>query len=331
MKNIITIIFTLSIYIILGQKEGKEEKLFEKKVDNPNISFVGVAGHILSLQIDKFNMPIKFGGEGYAKIGKIFIGARALSGESLLGYIGKDKKSDIYSVYQGSGNYTNFEATAGYELASTESEKLVKVVLFKQGDTYYYVNVPTKEKSSYGIEASLHNGNLNFTSKTKKVIGKPTLPADLNKTINIGDEFAYEYMSTNYKYSVLNIGASLTKTYYVLVDSKRSGAKSASYYIRFYGRLSFLLDHQIDDVIAPGPLNNFNQPVGYYQIQLQNTTPMSKVGFNVGIHLLTPRGFGSAFFAELGVLPGPKVGALGRTYLNFGGGFALSKLFKNNL
>ncbi len=332
MKYLLNTVFILLTAVTFGQKEGKEETLYTKEIDNPNISFIGLGIHFLSLQVDRFNSPIKFGGEAFAKIGKVYGGAKGFIGEALIYDLGSEKSSPIYSVYEQSRDYTNFETTAGVEVLAKESKKEVRVILFKQSNTYYYVNVPTTIKKSYGVEASLNTGNMSFTSKASKIIGKPTLPSDYNGTVNLGDEFGYEFMSTYYNYSVLNIGASQTKTYFVLVDSEKYGEHSSSYYIRFYGRLSFLLNHEIDDVIAPlFTDNNPHQPVGYYRFQLQDITPVSKIGFNIGVHLMSPRGFGGNYFAELGVLPGPKSGTLGRTYLNFGGGFSLSKLFKNNL
>ncbi|MCT4580978.1 MAG: hypothetical protein N4A35_06130 [Flavobacteriales bacterium] len=333
-RTIFTTLFAYLFFTSFAQKENKAVEIYKKEIDNPNVEFMGIGGHILSLQFDQFNAPIKVGVEAYAKIGELFVNTKGMFGEALID-VYSERSSTIYSAYEGGNAFSNYEATISYGLTSKNIIEKTQVNLFRSGNTIYYVDVPTTIKKTIGVEAALDRGFISFSGRANRMEGKPVLPESYEGTVNLGDTFGQKFMSTNYQYQVLSVGVNQTKTSYVLVNAKKYGTHSASSYLRYYGRLSFLVGYELDDVIAPGPDDDSpggSNPVGYYKFSLKGNTPMHKIGFNAGVQLISPQGVSGIFFAEAGVLPGPQSGILGRAYINFGGGFSLSKLlFKDKL
>ncbi len=331
MKYIIIILFSIISISILSQKQEKENKeeksIYTTEVDNPDFSFIGGALSF-SMQGDRFASPIAIGGELFARFGAIYGGARRMAGVEIVTFY-KTIKTPISSATNSLLN-TSANFMIGYSITDGLERDVSKVILYRSRDTSYYINIPTTLKTSYGIEMAYENGVTGFMGLANKFEGKSTFSEGITDKINLGESFYPKYVNTNFLYNVVSLGASQMKTKCLIVNTKY-GEKRSSSYQRIYARISYLLNYQLADVIAPGGEETDTEVPMYYRFKIEGVTPMSKIGFNIGYHIMGVRRFGSMGFAELGVLPGPQSGFLGRVYVKVGGGFSFSKLFERSL
>lgn len=309
----ITIIFLLISIFSISQKESDKVN-FEITRDVPEFNFLGATAYIVSLQADRYCSPVSVGGNLFGSYGRMYAQVKYLLGVSLTDYMSYNDIT-IHSIYK--DNYsTSFEATFGVGISSSQHKKDVKVLLKTENKVSYVIYVPANVLTSFNIEGAYSSGMTTFIGDAKSFKGKP-IGTDQVLAFNTNEKL----LSTYYQYGVVNIGASITKKYNVYIKTDQYGEKRGNSFARFYARLSYLMSSNIDDVAVKAV------PGYYYQYQLNNVTPMKKIGFNVGAYVGVPNKFGASGFAELGVLPGPQSRALGRVYLNIGGGFSLSKIF----
>jgi hypothetical protein len=323
--NFILLLLICHASSIFSQIE-KEEISYSLEWDNPLFSNIAL-GVFVGGEANFFSLPVKIGGDLFCNIGPVYFGSRFNVGQQLLNSSRPDNGN--YTLATRHSEYlTTIDSYIGVELKSfitTENKSFIlESVNTGSTVTNYYINIPVKVKTSYGLEVAYNITTTPFTAKPKHFVGE--------LYTNRGTEYNFVYntrvMSTMLNLRTLHVGVGRIVKSNVIISTENYGIKKFATSTRAYARLSFWMDSFIDDVLEPTGWDGSNgRPYGYRRVKLDGITPLQVLGYNVGISTLSPFGFGGFGFVELGAIPGPKVGLLGRAYFSIGGGLSVSALF----
>ncbi len=302
--------------VTYSQNDNKDGT-YEMVKEATEFNFVGIGLHILSIDLNSYNLPIMVGGEGFVSTNYVYGGYRFLIGEGLRETPGgNDYFGSVYGKQQGVMTNSFFGGVPLYRVIKKED---VKVTVAKGKDVSYYIEVPANVKTSYGIDAGYDFGITPYIGPANKFVGVPYSDNPAQSEINLSDlEFEQGY--TKLDYGILSVGVGITRQNCTQIKTAKYGTKESSSFVRYYARLAFPMRAILDDMLVP----TYNNQL--FRIELDGHTKMSKLGFNVGVSTIGPNKFSGVFFAEAGYFPGPAMGLVNNLYIKFGAGFSFSKI-----
>jgi hypothetical protein len=319
-KKILSITLVVVSFINVNAQELTDTIFFTEKWDNPLVNYMGM-GIGLTGEINSFSAPIGIVGDAFVNFGPVYGGARFSYAIPLLGgSTSSDQMTYVGPVYTKS--FTNrLESYLAVELYSTAERKDIEVRVNKEA----YIKVPANIKTSYSIEGSFKSINTSFRTKADNLVGE----AAGYEGYDYYFEDDIEYVTSFINLGVFSLGVGRTIKSNIVISTKNYGDRKALNFNRIYARLSFLTNSTLGDVAVPAYWDSSTDGgvFGYYRIKLEGHTPMQKLGFNIGVSSMELSGFGEHYFAECGIMPGPKTGLLNRAYVRLGAEYTLTQIF----
>jgi hypothetical protein len=316
-KSACVLLSSLLGFMGIAQND-KNDGMYEMVKEATEFNFVGIGLHILSLDVNMYNLPIMVGGEGFVSTNYVYGGYRFLIGEGLRETPGRSTEylGSVYGSHQGVRTGSFYGGIPIYKMVETKD---VKVRVAKGKDVSYYLEVPAKVKTAIGIDMAYDYGITPYIGPADKFVGVP-YSTDPNQTEVRLSELEFSQGYTKFDYGVLSIGGGITQQHLTQIKTSKFGVKQSESFLRYYARLSFPVRAVLDDMLVPTPNNQ------QFRFELDGHTNISKMGFNVGFMTMGPNKFSGVWFAELGYFPGPAMGVVNNLYFKFGGGFSFAKI-----
>jgi hypothetical protein len=310
-------LLVLSSFGWVYSQDDEKAGTYELVKEATEFNFVGVGVNILSLDVNMYNLPIMVGGEGFFSTNFVYGGYRFMIGEGLRETPGGNEYlGSVYGKQQGVSTNNIYGGIPIYRQIKTED---VHVTVARGKDVSYYIEVPAKVKTSFGIDAGYEFGITPYIGPANKFVGVPYSDNPAQAEINLSDlEFDQGY--TKFDYGILSVGGGVTRQHLTQIRTSKHGLKQAESFVRIYARLSFPVRAILDDMLVPTYNNQ------YFRMELDGYTKISKMGFNIGWMTMGPNKFSGVFFIEGGYFPGPAMGLVNNLYIKVGGGFSFAKL-----
>lgn len=328
MKNAYFILILLiGTTTIFAQKKGQTPKVSTYKIlrDNTNTNFITGNLELVNLTISGSRMSIA-GGPG---IKAYFNGVYATADYEYhyLDGLSEALNSDAntgHSVYNNQKS-RNADANIGYFFKKTV-EKKVAMNLYSQSNgstiTHYYTNVDAHVNKIFGVMLGYKSGFSNIMLKEGFLV-KPY------GNDNVATTSSSYNTATNMQYGWITIGPSFGSIEDVVADIEGYGLRKSQYLRRFYFNLIYAAKTKVEDVyfeIEPTSSVGTNKTLVYRYV-IDGNTPMSKLGFNLGMETFKFAKFGLSSKLEVGSAPGVKGNFLGNLYFSFKVGLSLGKCF----
>ena len=329
--SLVALLFAFNFYFTQGIDE-KDTVIYSVVEDNPEFGFFNIGVDWMNICLDNNAFPIGTGGTFNFSAGPIYGGADYIFGLELASgaYLGpEDFRDGCKSIYSKSGRKSDFESYIGYTFKEKKAKEVQTVKLKAVGKVIYEMDIDATVLKRYGVECGFRSG-YSYYQSLNETNGFQAIPVNPYPGEN-ADPFNL-IASTVMEYNILNFGVSLRKQHDIVINTEEYGDKRSNNYTRLYARVAVLLNSNLDDVSRPTDGNWgdwLNSSPDHYRFNINDNTPMNKVGFNIGASYVTsPKNFAGFGKVELGYFPGPKVGIRNNIYFLLKGGFSFSAMFK---
>lgn len=288
--------------------------------DDPNINYIGGGINVLEFTLDNRGSNIGCGGTVIGQIGKFGFNFNTGLGTGI--FDDAVDISDAISIYSRHMISTGMSGNIRYGIVENTNKEDIRIHLKSSGNTSYVTDIPGTVRTLHCVDLGFSKGtglySIDFNSDAM------ALPYGSSTAYPL-DNFASNYLSTNYHYTFLKFGYSRVKMHDLVINADGYGIKRSRGVGSIYGHLVLGLNGSLEDVAA-----RINQSsADYYQLDVTTPNDFGKLGFDVGTMFTIPKIFGGYYGAELGYMPGPKLGFVYNTYFRFFLGFTFTHMWKN--
>jgi hypothetical protein len=330
MKNLFLLIcFCFYSSFTFSQKDTVGYTLLE---DNPEFNFISGGMDIINVSFDNNAWPWGTGGSVQFEFDPIYGALNYCFAGSMANWVQDptgNANNGAISIYKNRDGGTKSEISGyvGYSFKKWKEKGKAIITLANRSKVTVVTSVDATYEKKYALELGFKKGFSYYQSVVdgggNGFMAVPYLAND-----QLGNSNPIQLNAgTTLEYTVVNLGFSFIKKHDVVIDVEDYGHKRGHSFMRFYGRLSFLINSNLDDVHKPVD-DDWDNGSPHFKYNINDNTPMNKVGFNLGISSQIPKGLGGYRAVEFGYFPGPKVGITNNLYLFGKVGFSFAALFK---